>query len=67
MTAARRVLHLVKSAPVQPVRLRTLPCMVCGATTDTPFVIDPRGPFAWCSVAHAEVDGWPWIKSESAP
>ena len=47
-------------------RLRSLPCRVCGATSDAPVVILPDGPAAYCSLEHAATHGWPWLRSEGA-
>ena len=50
-----------------PVRLALLRCRVCGAA-EPPVVIASDsaddGLLAYCSVACARSEGWPWLRSE---
>lgn len=63
----RDTLTLRRDEPIPLVTLRTLPCRVCGATSDAPVVILPDGPSAYCTLDHAVLHGWPWLRSERAP
>lgn len=53
-------------APFAPIPLTSLPCAACGAAGPAPEVILTAGPTAFCSIACARSQGWPWLQSEPA-
>ena len=53
--------------PGTPLVLAAVPCRRCAALGATVVALgrDERGviELAWCSIEHAKLDGWPWLRA----